>query len=54
LNGRDRETIAPISREVWDKIKKKQQLIDKSIADARFKNSRRSGYNAGRSGAKKT
>jgi hypothetical protein len=54
LNGKERETIAPVSREVWDKIKKKQQLIDKSIADARFKTSRRGGYNAGRSGTKKT
>lgn len=37
INGEERETIAPISREKWDMIKHKQKIIDQNIADARIK-----------------
>ena len=37
INGMERETIAPISKERWEQIKQKQLAIDKSIQDVRLK-----------------
>lgn len=41
LNGKERETIKPPTREQWDRIKAKQLVIDKQIQKNGFKRKNR-------------
>lgn len=42
LDGKEKMTISPPTKEWWEKIKKNQIGIDKKIQDARLKNNHRS------------
>lgn len=37
LNGKEKDTIKPLTREQWDRIKGRQITVDQSIAKARLK-----------------
>ena len=38
VDGKEKTTIAPPTKEWWERMKEKQKVIDKQISDARLKN----------------